>query len=309
MQSSVKEDRSKYIGGSDIPVILGISPFKTRFELLLEKAELKEDTFEGNAYTDYGNTIEPIIRDYINKTINKDFKEGKHIYDDIRIHTDGEDDEEILEIKSTSQIHQEVNEYKIYLSQLLFYMEKEGKEKGTLAVYERPSDFSIEFNPARLQIFHIEKKNYLDFIERILQAVEQFRIDLKKVKENPFITEQDLLPVDIKDAVDKVLVLENKLAMYKKVQEEYDKAKEQLKKLMEETKNNKWETPNGTKITLVEDTLDKQEEQEFYNEEKFKEENSKLYEEYHKKLEQYKETKTITKKGKKGYVKITLPKE
>ena len=31
----VSEDRDKYIGGSDIPVILGLSPFKTRWQLLL----------------------------------------------------------------------------------------------------------------------------------------------------------------------------------------------------------------------------------------------------------------------------------
>lgn len=305
----VKTDRNKYIGGSDIPIIMGISSFKTRFELLLEKAELKEDNFEGNEYTEYGNEIEPIIREYVNKTLKKEFKEGKHIYGDIRIHTDGEDDEEILEIKSTSQIHQEVNEYKIYLSQLLFYMEKEGKEKGTLAVYERPSDFSIEFNPARLQIFHIEKKNYLDFIDRIEQAVKQFKIDLAKIKENPFLTEEQLMPVDIVKATKKVVAMEKKLAKYKEIEEEYNKAKEQLKKLMMETDNKKWETPNGIKITLVEDTPDKEVDEEYYNEEKFKKENSSLYEDYHNKLEEYKETKKITKKGKKGYVKITLPKE
>ena len=43
MQKSVKEDREKYIGGSDIPIIMGISPFKSRFDLLLEKAELKDN--------------------------------------------------------------------------------------------------------------------------------------------------------------------------------------------------------------------------------------------------------------------------
>ena len=48
----VTKDRHKYIGGSDIPIIMGISDFKTRFDLLLEKAQLKEDDFEGNVYTE-----------------------------------------------------------------------------------------------------------------------------------------------------------------------------------------------------------------------------------------------------------------
>ena len=58
MQASVKEDRNLYIGGSDVPIILGISPFKTRYELLLEKAQIEESMFEGNAYTEYGNVME-----------------------------------------------------------------------------------------------------------------------------------------------------------------------------------------------------------------------------------------------------------
>ena len=41
----VAEGRDKYIGGSDIPVIMGLSPFKTRWQLLLEKAGLEESSF------------------------------------------------------------------------------------------------------------------------------------------------------------------------------------------------------------------------------------------------------------------------
>ena len=49
---NVTENRYKYIGGSDIPIIMGISTFKKRFDLLLEKAQLKTDDFQGNEYTD-----------------------------------------------------------------------------------------------------------------------------------------------------------------------------------------------------------------------------------------------------------------
>ena len=41
MQVSVKEHRENYLGGSDLVALLGISPYKTRFELLQEKAGLK----------------------------------------------------------------------------------------------------------------------------------------------------------------------------------------------------------------------------------------------------------------------------
>ena len=63
----VSIDREKWIGGSDIPAIMGISPFTTRFDLLLFKAQLVESDFGGNEYTKYGQTMEPKIRDYINK--------------------------------------------------------------------------------------------------------------------------------------------------------------------------------------------------------------------------------------------------
>ena len=309
MQVSVSEDRNKYIGGSDIPIIMGISKFKTRFDLLLEKAELKENPFTGNEYTEYGNEMEPTIREYINKSLGKDFREGKYIDGDIRCHTDGETYESILEIKTTSDIHENVDDYKVYLVQLLFYMNHTNKDTGILAVYRRPDDFNTKFNKNNLQIFAIRKDNYKDLIEKIEDAVKKFRKDLIRIKENPFLTEQDLLPVDITEAAKKVLALEKKLTAMKKIEEQFTLAKEQLKIAMEETDNKKWETPNGIKITLVEKIPDKEVEEEFYNEEKFKEENEKLYEEYHDKLEKYKETKTVIKKGKASYIKITLPKE
>ena len=65
MQETVKQDRNKYIGGSDIPIIMNMSPYKSRFDLLLEKAGLKDDDFEGNQFTEYGNTMEPKIREFM----------------------------------------------------------------------------------------------------------------------------------------------------------------------------------------------------------------------------------------------------
>ena len=306
---NVKVDREKYIGGSDIPIIMGISQFKTRFELLLEKAGLKEDTFDGNEYTEYGNKMEPKIRDYINKQLGKSFVEGKHIDGDIRCHTDGEDYTTILEIKTTSQTHNTIDEYKVYLVQLLFYMEQTNRQTGMLAVYDRPEDFNESFDEKRLQLFTIRIENYKELIEQINKAVDQFRIDIEKAKENPFIAEEDLLPDDITELANQVIAFENELSAIKKIEEKWKNAKAVLKEKMEARCIKKWEMPNGTKITLVEDTPDKEVEVEYYDEEKFIAENTELHEAYHNKLAEYKETKKEIKKGKSGYVKITLPKE
>ena len=295
---AVTIDRDKYIGGSDIPIIMGISQFKTRFDLLLEKAGLKENDFTGNEYTEYGNVMEPKIREYVNNTFDKEFIEGKHINGDIRVHTDGEDKDAILEIKTTSQVHEKLDDYKVYLVQLLFYMQETKKCFGYLAVYERPEDFNEEFDSNRVRIYKRDIKDYKDLLEQINKAVDQFRIDLAKVKENPFITEEELMPTDLTKLSNKVVALEKQLAEMKKVEEKSKELKAQLKATMENNNIKKWETPNGVKITLVADGEDKVVRK--FNEQLFKDNNLDLWDEY---------SEEVTQKGKAGYVKITLPKE
>lgn len=296
---AVTVDREKYIGGSDIPIIMGISPFKSRFDLLLEKTGLKENDFTGNEYTEYGNVMEPKIREHLNLTAGTgyEFKEYKKVNGDIRCHLDGYNEHEVLEIKTTSQVHEKVEDYKVYLVQLLFYMFNVDCENGLLAVYERPEDFNEKFDSKRLKLYSIELSSYKGLLEEINKAVEQFRIDLAKVKENPFITEEELLPVDLTELSNKIVVLENQLVEMKKVETQAKELKAQLKMAMENNNIKKWETPNGVKITLVADGEDKVARK--FNETLFKENNLDLWDEY---------SEEVVQKGKAGYVKITLPK-
>ena len=192
----VRIDRNKYIGGSDIPTIMNISPFKKRFDLLLEKADLLENEFEGNIYTEYGNILEPKIREYINKLKNTNYIEYKKIDGNIRCHLDGFNEVSVLEIKTTSQIRKKVSSYKKYLVQLLFYMQTMQVDKGVLAVYERPRDFCEEFHEERLQVFDIDIKDYEELLKDIKAAVKKFIEVLEKVKENPFIEEWELEEIE-----------------------------------------------------------------------------------------------------------------
>ena len=300
MQSTVSQDRDKYIGGSDIPIIMGISPFKTRYQLLLEKAKIQECEFGGNKYTEYGNIMEEKIRDYINQLKDMNFVEDKLINGNIRCHTDGydKDGQMILEIKTTSDIHNELFEYKTYLVQLLFYMMNYKIEKGMLAVYNRPEDFNEEFDETRLQIFTFTINQFSGLCDDINKEVEKFLIDLEKVKENPLISEEDLLPTDIKELSEQVIVLENRLKAYKEIEKQSKAIKEKLYQAMQEAGIKKWETPNGTKITLVEGGED--ELVKVFNEDKFKEEQPVIYASY---------TEEKLKKGKSGYIKITVAKD
>lgn len=308
MQSSVKQDRDKYIGGSDIPVIMNLSPFKTRYDLLLEKAGYKEDAFEGNIYTEYGNTLEPKIRDYINKELGKNYIEGKHTREatedeiiGVRIHTDGEDEDSILEVKTTSQIYASVNEYKIYLVQLLYYMVNTGKTRGILAVYERPEDLNEELDPERLHIYKINSDEYKDLIEDIGKALEIFIEDLQKVKDNPFITEEELLPAEIPDITKRILAFEDQLKYMKKVEAEIKSEKARLKRAMEANSVKSWTTPNGYKITLIPDGEDTIIEESYLNTDKLAQEKPEV-------IKEYTEIRKVEKKGRSGYIKITEPK-
>lgn len=296
----VTKDRDKYIGGSDISAILNISKFKTRWQLLKEKAGVEESDFTGNIYTEYGNVLEPQIRDYINAQFSTNFVEGKIINGYLRYHADGVDYDKgmVLEIKTTSIIHDDVKGYDYYLCQLLMGIEMYGYDDGILAVYERPKDFNEEFNADNLTVYHIKKSDYIAYIEYIKDEVERFRADWLRLKENPFLTEEEMQPQEIVEIADKVLALEAQLEIYKAIEKEYKEAKASLKAGMEKYHIKKWETPNGTKITLVPDG-EPTEKWEF-DTDKFAEENAELYKQYLNK---------VTKKGKTGYVRITAGKE
>lgn len=296
----VTKDREKYIGGSDVAAILNISKFKTRWQLLKEKAGIEESDFSGNVYTEYGNVMEPKIRQHINSMRNLNFVESKLIKDYLRYHADGEEPKEkmILEIKTTSTIHKDVSEYNYYLCQLLIGMDMYGYEEGLLAVYERPEDFNESFDPMRLNVFSIKTSDYAGFMSLIKQEIERFRSDWLRLLENPFLTEEEMQPAEIVQISDKVLALESQLEIFKQIEQEYKEAKASLKAGMEKYNIKTWTTPGGTKITLVPDG-DPTEQWDF-DKEKFAEENPDLYTHY---------LKRTTKKGKAGYVRITAGKK
>ena len=306
MQDTVNQNRDKFIGGSDIGVILGISPFKTRWELLQEKAGIRKDEFTGNAYTFFGNTMEAKIREYINNTYFPfdPFVEGKHTEEgDIigfREHTDGENSDTIFECKTTGEYDEKKRE--IYLSQLLWYMFRTQKKNGLLAVYIRPDDLSEEFDENRLTQERIDFDANLEFVHRINTEVKRFIGDLLLLKDNPFLSEEDLLPQELVEVAQQVVAFESRLAEIKAEEKRIKEEKANLYKAMMKANIKKWETLNGYKITRVDEILPSEKEIEEFNEDKFAEDNPDLY-------KKYTEKKVVAVSGKAGYVKITPPKE
>ena len=290
----VLTDRDKWIGGSDVPIIMGLSPFRTRFELLQEKAGLTEIAETSNPYTEYGKEMEGIIREYINDEYFETFEENTAIKGDIRYHADGFNGTNcVLEIKTTSHPN-----HKAYMVQLLTGMVVNEVPYGMLAIYDRPDDFSTEFDPDRLQVKSISIDSYQELIQEIETELLHFRFDLEKVKANPFITEEELLPTEIVEYADEITELETQLMTYKLIEQRYKSLKAELKAAMSEYGIKSWVTNNGYKFTLVPDGEDSEELK--FDTKLFKEEHPKLYKKY---------CSTVTKKGKAGYVRITPPKE
>lgn len=297
-KDTVTKDRTKFLGGSDIPVIMGLSPFKTRWQLLQEKAEIVPIEPFTNPYVEYGNVMEVRIRDYINKHYNRNFEPAVKIVGDLRGNTDGLDELGILEVKTTSHIFSTIDGYMQYIVQMIFYMKLFNVQYGMLAVYERPDDFNETFDPDRLQVFEIDIKDYLDTMEEEEDAIESFRRDLKALKENPLLCEEDFLPAEVVDYAHEIIELESKLQEYKEMENQLKQFKEKLKAAMEEFNIKSWTMLSGTKVTLIPDGEDT--EYEEIDIESLK----KDYPEICKAGSKY--VKRKLKKGRKGHVRITI---
>lgn len=248
---NVTQNRNIYVGGSDMPTILGLNRYKTQFELAQEKVGIKKSEFKGNEYTQFGNVLEPQIRDYINAVNETNFQPETRIDQtrNIRSNTDGYDIENnlILEIKT----HGANPTFKVYEAQMQLYMAQFGCEFGWLALYKRPDNFDAEFDSNRLKIEIVERDD--DYVNQIYEAIETFWSRCEFLKDNPEATEQEYYNFgqnEVQLFANQVSKLEVQLAQFKKLQDEYKKAKQKLHDAMEQYGIKKFET-DAVVITRV----------------------------------------------------------
>lgn len=251
---NVTENRRVFVGGSDVPIILGLSKYKSQFELAKEKTGLVPTVFEGNEYTVYGQTMEPQIRDYINVINETNFQPDTVIDKErlIRGNCDGADYDEslLLEIKT----HGKKPTMDVYKVQMQLYMNEFNLPAAWLALYERPENFDAEFDPDRLKIEVVHRDNVQ--INEILQAIELFWKRCEALKQNPEMSEAEFYSITLEEKNEIAIVaseveqFELQIQSFKETEAQYKAMKDKLYQLMMDHKVKSFETDRCT-ITLV----------------------------------------------------------
>lgn len=260
---NVTENRQLYVGGSDVPIILGLSKYKSQFELAKEKVGLAPQVFEGNEYTTYGQVMEPVIRNYINAINGTNFVPDKTIDEELNIrgNCDGADWEEalLLEIKT----HGKTPSMKVYEVQIQTYLHLFKLPAAWLALYERPENFDAEFDSDRLKIevVHYDQEQ----ADNIMKQIDIFWKRCEALKANPGMDELEFYSIgtdssyQIQVVANQIAKFEQKMQTFKALEQEYKAAKEQLYELMTEHQVKSFEA-GSYQITLVLPTTSTKEE-------------------------------------------------
>jgi len=162
-QTKWLEERRKGIGGSDIAAILGLSPWKTPFQVYQEKRG-EIGNREGNAATDWGKRMEPAIRQWYSDQTGRSVRLPEKImfhskYPFMLASLDGfTDDRRVVEIKTARSgkgwgepFTNEIPDY--YALQCQHYLIVTGFEVadvpvsiagGSPALYEVPEDKELQ---------------------------------------------------------------------------------------------------------------------------------------------------------------------
>lgn len=179
-----KQIRQKRIGGSEFATVLDINPYKKRFELILEKAGVIADMFEGNEATRRGEFLEnDIIAMFEDETGIKVTDEQREFTLEpseclpLVCHVDGlTSDGAIFEAKTTdikSKTWQNgIPEY--YKAQLDFNCMLAGKSKAYIAVGYCDGNEIVKFEYHFYTQF-IEKEKIIDECQCFTRMVNNYK--------------------------------------------------------------------------------------------------------------------------------------
>lgn len=182
-----KKDRNS---ASEYPILEGKSPYKTKYELFLEKTGRFQPSNEDKSYIfNKGHETEALIREEFLKLTNVEMIPlcvAHKNYDYIIASLDGFDKNlGILEAKFTGkEVLKRAKEGDIpdhHYSQMQYQMFVTGIDQGVWFGHNGESEGVI-----------VEVKHNKDYTNRILDTVEEFRRDIKEGR-TPALTEKDYL--------------------------------------------------------------------------------------------------------------------
>ena len=171
-------EKQKGIGGSDVATILGLNPYKSIFTLWLEKTGQIEPPVLNNEYIEWGNILEPVIREKFAKETGFEVEENHWVmlhdqHDFMVANVDGEVTDPqfagkkgVLEIKTAGERMRDQWEDgppNHYMLQLQHYLAVLDYSYGYVAVLIGGNTFKY---------YLVERDDYV--IDNIIQAEAEF---------------------------------------------------------------------------------------------------------------------------------------
>jgi putative phage-type endonuclease len=215
------ERRKNTIGSSDIPIILGLSPYKTPLDLWKVKTGLVQPE-EQNFVQARGTEMEPIARDWYNKTFRKNFQPRLFTHTEVLSFTaslDGYDEHnnEAIEVKFNGDKNHDLAKQGIipeyYLAQIHWQYIVSKASKIYYISYRDESPIVIDV-----------PKPSEEMQTRLIHAAAEF-LDKVITKIEPELTERDYLESDNKHDLD----LANNYEYVVSVLDNYKREAEQMR--------------------------------------------------------------------------------
>lgn len=283
------------IGGSDIATILGVNPYKSNFTLWLEKTGQKPHDVIENSAIEWGNILEPVIRDKFKretgfKTFRNNFVLQHDSLDWMVANLDGEvidpsqNGRGVLEIKTTNERNKKLWEEGCpiyYMAQVQWYLAITGYSYGYIAVLIGGSTFKY---------FLIERDDYLidHMISRGLEFMNHVENNItpeiggsKSESEwlsqaFPEAIEEELtIPPTIEDLASEYLELSGQV---KELQSRCDEIKNKIK-----LEGKEFKTLRGSRLRINMPTIKKK----LFDSKQFRTDHPQLYTKYQTKESSY----------------------
>jgi putative phage-type endonuclease len=286
----------KGLGGSDASIILGLNPYKSAFSLWLEKTGQTKAPEIDNEYVEWGNLLEPVIRNQFRKITGFEVVENHFVlqhdeHEFMVANLDGEvvdpqfgSERGVLEIKTTSERNKSDWEEGCpdhYMIQIQHYLAVTGYSYAYVVCLIGGHNFKY---------FLIHRDDYV--IDQIISAEMNFQ-ECVKLNLSPEITgnESDSnylaaqFSIDNGEELELTSDQEKKVLLYISIQKEIKALQEQAETIKNQLKFEARETKifKGQKVRISMPTIKKI----AFDSKKFALDHPELYEKYKTKESKY----------------------